>query len=65
MEPSCCVEVGGMDGQKGVWWPIRSKEVSRILGFNAPCLASLSLLSLPNIFVCTLTLRMMMLSRDV
>ena len=27
----------GGDGQKDVWWPIRWKGVSRILGFSALC----------------------------
>ena len=50
-----------MDGQLGVWWPIRWKGVSRILGFCAPCLASLFASSFPNMFVCALTLWMAML----
>ena len=38
---SCFVDVGMIDGQYGVWWPMRWKGVSTIQGCYAPCLANL------------------------
>ena len=61
MDPSCWVDVRGIEGWEGVWWPIRWNGVSIMSGASTPILASLLVSSLPRIFVCALTLWMAML----
>ena len=61
IEPSCCVEVGGTDGQNGVWCPIRWKGVSMMCNLSMPCLANVFASSFPEMFVWALTLHTMML----
>jgi hypothetical protein len=48
---SCWVDVGGIEGQNGIWCPIRWKGVTSIFGSSAFFLASYMPLSLHAILV--------------
>lgn len=50
IELSCCVEVGGIAGQYGIWWPMWWKVVVMTCGSSALCLTRLFTSPFPTIF---------------
>lgn len=52
-KPSCWIDVGGMEGQHGVWWPVWWKGVNNTRDSCAPSLASCLLHLTYNVCMCS------------